>query len=97
MKHLKLISSILAAGAAGVAFAKLGNAEFLTTVSGDRVFAVTLFLGILAFAAYDLARCVEPLKLKTPLLRPALPRAGAPRATAYGVSRRSAIVERTAA
>lgn len=97
MKHLKLISSILAAGAAGMAFAKLGNAAVLATVPGDTVLAVALFLGILAFAAYDLARCVAPLKVTAPLLRPAQPAAGTPRAGAYGIRRRSAIVERVAA
>lgn len=96
MKHLNLISSILAAGAAGVAIAKLGNAQFLATVSGDVVFATALFLGILAFAAYDLARCIRPLKLKGSLLRPTLPRSDAPRTTAYGIRRCSAIVERAA-
>lgn len=98
MKKLPSLSAILAAGAAGVALAKLGNADLLARVPGDAVFAAALFLGILAFAAHDLARCIAPLKLQGTKLRPPLPASGAPRPAAYGIRRRrAAIVERVAA
>lgn len=97
MKNLKSLSTILAAGAAGVVLAKLGNAGLLARVPGDAIVAAVLFLGILALAAYDLARCITPLKLRDTRLRPTPPVARAPRTTAYGIRRRAAIVERVAA
>jgi hypothetical protein len=98
MKKLPSLSVILATATAGVALAKFGNAGLLARVPGDAILAIALFLGILAFAAYDLARCIAPLELRGALLRPPLPATGAPSATARGNRcRRAAIVERVAA
>lgn len=89
------LSIILAAAAAGSVIAKLSNAAFLATVPGEVVFAAAASLAIVGITIADYARNVRPLTIKAPLSRVELPTGK--RSNAYGVRRRSAIVERIAA
>lgn len=91
-------SHILAASVAGAAIVKLGSASFTAAVNGEVVVAIAASVAVLAFAAYDYSRRIESLRVRTSLLRPALPIGSGHRAKAYGIAsvRRSAIVERVA-
>ncbi|MBI5425172.1 MAG: hypothetical protein HZA32_13930 [Opitutae bacterium] len=89
------LSIILAAAAAGSVIAKLSNAAFLATVPGEVVFAAAASLAIVGITIADYARNIRPLTIKAPLSRVELPTGK--RSNAYGVRRRSAIVERIAA
>lgn len=89
------LSIILAAAAAGSVIAKLSNAAFLATVPGEVIFAAAASAAIVGITIADYARAVRPLTIKAPVSRVELPTG--PRSNAYGVRRRSAIVERIAA
>jgi hypothetical protein len=96
MKTNRSLLIIAAAAATGAALAKLGNASFLADVSGESFMAVTASAGLLLFAALDYARNRAKVTVPAEVLRPALPAACVPKAKAYGLARRSAIVERVA-
>jgi hypothetical protein len=97
MKTNRSLLIIAAAAATGAALAKLGNASFLADVSGESFMAVTASAGLLLFAALDYARNRAKVTVPAEVLRPALPAAACvPKAKAYGLARRSAIVERVA-
>jgi len=89
------LSIILAAATAGSVVAKLSNAAFLANVPGEIVFAAAASLAIVGITIADYARNVRPLTVKAPLARVELPTGK--RSQAYGIRRRSAIVERVAA
>lgn len=89
------LSIILAAAAAGSVIAKLSNAAVLATVPGEVVFAAATSLAIVGITIADYARAVRPLTIKAPIARVELP--SGKRSSAYGIRRRSAIVERAAA
>jgi len=99
MKTKNLFYAIVAAGLAGVALAKLGNASILATVPGDKLFAIGASLALIGFGVYDYSRRTKVLSVKaSPSLRPPMPAAAcAPRSPAHQVRRVPAIVERTAA
>jgi hypothetical protein len=71
----KLLSVILAAGAAGVAVFALANSAFVAALPADVILGAGASLAILAFAAYDYSRRYLPLALPGRLLRPHLPAA----------------------
>jgi hypothetical protein len=89
------LSVILATAALGSVAAKLSNAAFLATVPGEIVFAAAASLAIIGITLADYARAIRPLTVKAPIARVVLPTGQ--RSNAYGLRRRSAIVERTAA
>lgn len=89
------LSLILATATVGSVAAKLSNAAFLATVPGEIVFAAAASLAIIGITISDYARAIRPLTVKAPLARVALPTGQ--RSTAYGIRRRSAIIERIAA
>ncbi|MBI2510624.1 MAG: hypothetical protein HYV96_01480 [Opitutae bacterium] len=89
------LSLILTTATIGSVAAKLSNAAFLAAVPAEIVFAAAASLAIVGITIADYARAIRPLTVKAPLARVALPTG--PRTTAYGIRRRSAIVERVAA
>lgn len=89
------LSIVLAAATVGSVAAKLSNAAFLAAIPGEIVFAAAASLAIVGITIADYARNIRPLTVKAPLARVAL--ATGQRTTAYGIRRRSAIVERVAA
>lgn len=89
------LSVILATATLGSVAAKLANAAFLANVPGEIVFAAAASLAIVGITVADYARNIRPLTVKAPIARVAVPTGQ--RSTAYGIRRRSAIVERAAA
>jgi hypothetical protein len=99
---MKATLSLLATtAAAGAILAKLANAPFLAAVPGALIVASAAALGIAAMMLADYRRNFRPLRLPVaPAARPpvaALPPRHPARTAAYGVRRRAAIVERSAA
>lgn len=89
------LSIILAAATVGSIVAKLSNAAFLAAVPAEIIFSAAAALAIVGITIADYARNIRPLTVKAPIARVALP--ACPRSSAYGIRRRSAIVERVAA
>lgn len=99
---MKATLSLLATTtAAGAILAKLANAPFLANVPGALIVASTAALGIAAMMLADYRRNFRPLRAPlAPVARPpmpTLPPRRPARTAAYGVRRRSALVERIAA
>lgn len=89
------LSVILATATIGSIVAKLSNAAFLAAVPAEIIFAAAASLAIVGITIADYARNIRPLTVKAPLARVAVPTGK--RSSAYGIRRRSAIVERIAA
>ena len=94
---LNSISVILAAGFAGLALAKLGNASFLSTFRGDIAAAVALSAAVVGFAVYDYSRRMQLLRTSQPVLHPSLPGAGRHEPATRIIRRENALVERVVA
>lgn len=99
---MKATLSLLASTATvGAILAKLANAPVLAAVPGALIVASAAALGIAAMMLADYRRNFRPLRVSVaPVLRPpmpTLPPRRPARTAAYGVRRRSAIVERIAA
>jgi len=78
----KSILLILAAGAAGVAFFTLAQAQFTATLPGGTLLAIAVSLAVIAIAAADYSRRLQLRTLRSRTLRPALPAGTTPRTTA---------------
>lgn len=89
------LSIILVTATLGSIAAKLANAAFLASVPGEIVFAAAASLAIIGITISDYARAIRPLTVKAPIARVELPTGK--RSNAYGVRRRSALIERSAA
>jgi hypothetical protein len=101
MKTTKYLSVILAAGLAGVALVKFGNASILASLPGDKLFAFAASVALITFATYDYSRRHQPLRVKARVLRPSVPPVPASwcvePAPADSASRRPRANERSAA
>ena len=69
----KFIFLILAAGAAGVAFFTLANAQFTATLPGGVMLAIGVSAAVVGIAAADYSRRVQSLGRCGRVLRPELP------------------------
>jgi hypothetical protein len=97
MKTNRSLLIIAAAAASGALLAKLAAAGFLADVSGESLMAVAASAGLLLFAWLDYRRERKTVSVPATVLRPALPAVRClSSAQAYGIRRRSAIVERIA-
>lgn len=81
----KSISPLLAASVAGVAFLPFVNSAFVAALPVDILTAVVISAAVIGLAVSDYSRGFQPLTVRRPALRPALPRTPA-RAVAYDAS-----------
>ncbi len=96
MKTNNSLLIVTAAAVTGAALVKLGNASFLADVSGESLIALVLSAGLIGFFALDYRRPAKTAAVPAEVVRPTLPAKAAAPAGAYGIRRRSAIVERIA-
>ena len=96
MKHLKSITTFLAAGLLGAAGTAFASSALSARLPGDALMAAGFSLGFLILAISDYARRPQLLRLPVTVLRPALPVAALRPARAYGIRRQRAIIERVA-
>jgi hypothetical protein len=77
-----LLSVLLAAGAPGVALLAISN-----VIPADVAMSILAVGSLAAFAAFDYARQAKSLRVSAPVLRPALPVAGATCASVHDLRR----------
>lgn len=90
------LASLLVISAAAAALFKLANAEFLAGFPAATAASVVFTIALFALAIAEYGRERTPLKLPRRIVRPGTPKP-ASLGNAYGIRRRSAIVERVAA
>ncbi len=73
MKTSRFISTILAAGAAGVAGFLFAQSGYSAAIDGDVVLGAGAALAIAGLAIFDYSRRARPLTAAAPVLRPKLP------------------------
>lgn len=87
MNNPRQFLSLLALGAVALAGFSLANTEFAARLPLDTIFAAAVSLGLIQFAFADYSHRLNPLSVRSPVLRPGTGRtvcvsAGAERAAA---------------
>jgi hypothetical protein len=81
-KSNKLISLVLATGAAGVAFFSFANGPFSVALPGDVIIGLGASVAVIGLAVSDYSRRMRSLTPPARLLRPALPAVAVSRSNA---------------